>query len=162
MLYEVITENTVIEYVTDTLGAGLKLDKLSVPQVPVRLEMLRNGQIPVACLTDVMAWGLLANGFHIVRDQASSNLEPAVLVVTGDFARKHPADLESFKAKWNEAVERINADPDAYAAMLLELGKHVFDEIEIGAVEPDHRITSYNVCYTKLLRESPGWENGNP
>ncbi len=115
-----ISENTVIEYVTDTLGAGLKLDKLSVPQVPVRLEMLRNGQIPVACLTDVMAWGLLANGFHIVRDQASSNLEPAVLVVTGDFARKHPADLESFKAKWNEAVERINADPDAYAAMLLE------------------------------------------
>lgn len=115
-----ISENTVIEYMTDILGAGLQLDKISVPQVPVRLEMLRNGQIPAACLTDVMAWGLLANGFHIVRDQAGSDLEPAVLIVTGDFARKHPADLAAFKAKWNEAVAKINASPDAYSAMLLE------------------------------------------
>jgi len=115
-----ISENTVIEYVTDILGAGLNLDKISVPQVPVRMEMLRNGQIPVACLTDVMAWGLLSDGFRIIRDQAGSGLEPAVLVVTGDFARKRAADLESLKAQWNAATAKINAAPERYASLLLD------------------------------------------
>lgn len=115
-----ISENTVIEYVTDTLASDMNLDKISVPQVPVRLEMLRHGQIPLACLTDVMAWGLLANGFRIVRDTAGSGLEPAVLVVTGDFARKHPADLKAFAENWNRAVEKINENPESFSNLLLE------------------------------------------
>ncbi len=118
-----ISENTVIEYVTDALSAdmnGAVLDKISIPQVPVRLEMLRNGQIPVACLTDVMAWGLLSDGFRIVRDQAGTGLEPAVLVVTGELARKRPDDLAAFRFRWNEATDKINANPDAYASLLLE------------------------------------------
>lgn len=121
-----ISENTVVEYITDSLAAAklgkaeILLDKISVPQVPVRLEMLRNGQVPLACLTDVMAWNLLSNGFRIVRDQAGSDLEPAVIALTGTVLKKRAPDVAAFREKWNAAVALINAEPGRYEPLLLE------------------------------------------
>ena len=43
-----ISDNTVIEYLADELGAGEELDKVSIPKVPVRVEMLGSKKIPLA------------------------------------------------------------------------------------------------------------------
>jgi len=117
-----VSENTVIEYITDTLCADIagKLDKISIPQVPLRLEMLRNGQIPLACLTDVMAWDLLKGGFRILRDQSGSGLEPAVLALSGEFLRRRGEEVQTLTRRWNETAGKINADPEAYSALLME------------------------------------------
>ncbi len=115
-----ISDNTVIEYLADELGAGEELDKVSIPKVPVRVEMLGSKKIPLACLTDAMAWSLLAQGFQIVRDQKGSGLEPAVLVFTEDFVSGSSKRLKKFASDWNRAAEQINSDPEKYRSMMLE------------------------------------------
>ena len=115
-----LSENTVIEFMVDQLAAGREVEKISVPQVPVRMEMLRGGQLPLACLTDAMAWPLLSHDYPIVADQSGTGLEPAVLSFTQDFVDANPEKVAAFAEGWNEAVETINADPEAYRSLLLE------------------------------------------
>ncbi|MDA3956752.1 hypothetical protein [Oceanispirochaeta sp.] len=115
-----LSDNTVIEFMVDQLTRGRQIEKVSIPQVPVRMEMLGNGKIPMACLTDAMAWPLLSRGFPIVKDQADTALEPAVLAFRESYIQEHPEELAAFKDQWNAAVEKINSDPDQYSSLLLE------------------------------------------
>lgn len=115
-----ISENTVIEYLTEQLAAGHPYEQVNIPQIPVRLEMLRNGQISLACLTDAMLWPLLEEGYTIVRDQADTDLTPAILLFSDEFLQEHGDRIPELVRQWNEAVETINANPDAYKSMLNE------------------------------------------
>ncbi|NQT60878.1 MAG: hypothetical protein HQ557_18065 [Bacteroidetes bacterium] len=115
-----ISNNTVIEYMVDLLAAGIVLDKVAIPQVPVRMEMLGSGKIPLACLPDAMAWPLLSKDFQIIRDQLGSNLEPAILAFSGAFLDKSEKWLDKFVEDWNQAVTEINKDPDSYRSLLIE------------------------------------------
>ncbi len=115
-----ISEHTVIDYMVDRLLSNQATVKVAIPQVPVRLEMLRSAKIPLACLTDAMAWPLLAQGFPIVRDQADTDLTPAVLAFSSAWADENPEVIEAFKTAWNEAVDEINQEPDAFRTLLLE------------------------------------------
>ncbi len=115
-----ISENTVIEYLTDQFGQGQNLDKVSIPQVPVRMEMLGSKKIPLACLTDAMAWPLLSRGFTILRDQRGSGLDPAVLIFSEKFLSLSGHAMEQFKLDWNRAVQEINNDPETFRPLLME------------------------------------------
>ena len=115
-----ISENTIIEFMVDQLAYGKDIDKVAIPQVPVRMEMLRNGKIPMACLTDAMAWPLLSRGFPILADQQGSGLEPAVLAFSEEYLKQNPSVTETFTGDWNRAVEEINSNPDKYRSLLLE------------------------------------------
>ncbi len=115
-----LSENTVIEFMVDQLAGDQTVEKVAIPQVPVRMEMLRTGKIPLACLTDAMAWPLLSQGFPVIRDQADSDLEPAVLAFSAEYAENHKETLGVFMKNWNEAVERINAHPEDFRSLLLE------------------------------------------
>ena len=55
-----VSRNTIIEYVTDRIlrengMASDALQKVSIPQIPARLEMLQNGKLPAATLPEPMA-----------------------------------------------------------------------------------------------------------
>lgn len=119
-----LSENTIIEFMVDQLIPeeirSQRLEKVAVPSVPVRLEMLRSGKIPLACLTDVMAQALPADEFSVIRTQKGSGLEPAVLLFSEAYLESAPEAAVTLAREWNEAVEKINADPDAYRSMLYE------------------------------------------
>ena len=85
-----LSENTVIEFMVDQMAGDQPVEKIGIPLIPVRMEMLRNGKISLACLTDAMAWTLLSQGFPVIRDQKETGLEPAVLSFNEDFAGNHP------------------------------------------------------------------------
>ncbi len=119
-----LSENSIIEYMVDQLVPGEirreRLEKVAVPSVPVRLEMLRTGKIPLACLTDVMAQALPAGEFSVIRSQEGSGLEPAVLLFSETFLNASPEAAETLAGEWNRAVKKINADPEAYRSLLYE------------------------------------------
>lgn len=115
-----LSENTVIEYMVDELSEDENIVKVSIAQVPVRMEMLANGKIPLACLTDAMAWPLLSTGFQIVRDQQGSGLEPAILAFSEAASQDAERWFPLFAETWNAAVERINSDPESYRDLLRE------------------------------------------
>lgn len=115
-----ISENSIIEFMVDQLASDHKLEKVAIPQVPVRMEMLRSKQIPMACLTDVMAWPLLSQGFPIIRDQKGSHLNPAVLAFTQSFLEENPSTVKNFQREWNSLVKLINQSPGDFRPLLLE------------------------------------------
>ena len=62
-----VSRNTIIEYVTDRIlrengMASDALQKVSIPQIPARLEMLQNGKLAAATLPEPMASIAVANG----------------------------------------------------------------------------------------------------
>lgn len=62
-----VSRNTIIEYVTDEILAkdGLKgddINKVIIPQIPTRLEMLQNGKLAAATLPEPMASIAIYNG----------------------------------------------------------------------------------------------------
>jgi len=120
-----ISENTVIEYMVDQWGGGVP--KVAIPQVPVRLEMLREGKISQACLTDAMAWSLLSSGFPILKDQADGGETPAVLTFSKDVLAD-TASKKGFIEDWNQAVGKINADPEGHRSLLEQYARIPGDE----------------------------------
>ncbi|WP_028973807.1 ABC transporter substrate-binding protein [Spirochaeta cellobiosiphila] len=115
-----ISENTVIEFMVDALWPDGSFNKLGIPQVPVRMEMLKNNKLPLACLTEGMAWPLLEEGYTIIKDQQNTDLTPAVLALSPAYLSKNEKVVSILKDEWNNAVNEINTNPDQYRHTLIE------------------------------------------
>jgi len=90
-----ISKNTIIEYMTDrVLGSqGIdadKIEKLSIPVIPERFQLLIRGEIKVATLPDPLASAALAAGASLIIDdsfypQFSSSEDLKARVVSGRY-----------------------------------------------------------------------------
>jgi len=124
-----ISQNTVIEYLTERLleAWGLPLDQLSIEEVsaiPVRFELLMEGQLPAATLPDPLASAAIAAGGSLVVDDSQfSQVSPfsqSVLAFNTGAIESKPDTIRAFLRAWNKAVAGINADPNAYRRVLIE------------------------------------------
>jgi NitT/TauT family transport system substrate-binding protein len=139
-----VSSNTIIEYLADTLvvSSGVKKEEVklvAVPKIPVRMELLLNGQLSAACLPEPLYSLVIAKGAKPLGDSSSLSDAPGVMIFSSAFSNKNRSSLTKvFKAYW-EAGQRINANPDAYRAFLVE---------EAGFPQPVGPIFSF-VTYTK-------------
>lgn len=122
-------QNTVIEYLTDRMleNAGLTQDQIATQEVsaiPVRFELLINGQIPAATLPDPLASGAIAAGAVLVVDDSSvPELSQSILVFSTDTLETKPDAVRRFLQAWEMAVKELNSNPGAYQALLIEKGR---------------------------------------
>lgn len=130
-----ISPNTVIEYFVDTVLAadGVSALKSSVPQVPVRMELLRSGQLKAASMPDPLATVLTKAGAVILADSRNMDMDPAVLIFTEQTLTGQEKAVEDMFNAYNKAVDAINADPEKYRHLLLEKGG--FPEAVIADIE---------------------------
>lgn len=121
-----ISENTVIEYVTDrTLQrAGLQPGEIrftNVPAIPVRLELLLNDQLKAAVLPDPLASLARLQGARIV---VSDAVYPEVSLSAISFRQAvledRPNTVRAFLRAWDRAVADINADPRKFRNVLIQ------------------------------------------
>ncbi|AEV28644.1 ABC-type nitrate/sulfonate/bicarbonate transport system, periplasmic component [Sphaerochaeta pleomorpha str. Grapes] len=120
-----VSSNTIIEYLADSLvlstgvaEADLKL--IAVPKIPVRMELLLNGQIPAACLPEPLYTLVVTKGAKALGDSTSLPDAPGVMIFASSFSDKNRSTLTKvFKAYW-EAGQLINANPDGYRTFLVE------------------------------------------
>jgi len=80
-----ISTNTIIEYATDKIleKYGLSPDdvnKVAVPQIPARLEMLQSGKIDAATLPDPLATVAMKNGAKVIESTDRLGINPGVLL----------------------------------------------------------------------------------
>ncbi|MDI6871038.1 MAG: MetQ/NlpA family ABC transporter substrate-binding protein [Bacillota bacterium] len=122
-----VSFNTIQDYVTDQLllDGGLKpreIRKVGVPKVPIRFQMLMNGQIQAAALPDPMGALAEAQGAHLVASdtEARRNLSPIVYFFTRKALKEKSEAFDKFYRAYREAVKRINADPEKYRPLLVE------------------------------------------
>jgi NitT/TauT family transport system substrate-binding protein len=124
-----ISQNTVIEYLTDRMleNAGLSPEQIAVSEVsaiPVRFELLMNGEIPAAILPDPLTSGAIAAGAVLVVDDTSvPELSQSILAFSTGIAEEQPDAVRRFLEAWETAVEELNAKPENYRDLLIEKGR---------------------------------------
>ena len=84
-----VSRNTIIEYVTDQILAkegmdGESINKVIIPQIPTRLEMLQNGKLAAATLPEPMASIAVHNGCRHITGSDELGINPGVIMFTGE------------------------------------------------------------------------------
>ena len=112
----VISSNTAIDFVLDQMIqiAGFELDHIErviVPPVPERMELLRGGQVTAALLPEPWATIAIADGFYEITNTVEIGLFPFVTAFTDEVLENQPADVQAFYRAYNRAIDFINATP---------------------------------------------------
>ncbi len=124
-----ISQNTVIEYITDRLlqAEGLSPDQIEIVEVsaiPVRFEQLMAGQILAATLPDPLAQGAMAGGAELVVDDSQyTEYSQSVLSFSTEAIESKPNTIKKFLKAWNQAVGDMNSNPDQFSDLLIEQGR---------------------------------------
>ena len=123
-----VSRNTIIEYVTDQILAkdgmtGDDINKVIIPQIPTRLEMLQNGKLAAATLPEPMASIAVHNGCHFVTGSDELGINPGVIMFTATSVKDKKASIQAMYRAYNKAVKYLNETPqDEYMALVIEKG----------------------------------------
>ena len=121
-----VSRNTIIEYVTDQILAkenmtGDSINKVIIPQIPTRLEMLQNGKLAAATLPEPMASIAVHNGCQFVTGSDELGINPGVIMFTAKAADSKKAEIQAMYRAYNKAVQYLNtADRAEYMDLVIE------------------------------------------
>ena len=123
-----VSRNTIIEYVTDQILAKENLpedsiNKVIIPQIPTRLEMLQNGKLAAATLPEPMASIAVHNGCRFVTGSDELGINPGVIMFTAKTTNDRRAELAAMYRAYNKAVDYLNNTPrEEYIDLIVEKG----------------------------------------
>ena len=146
-----ISKNTIIEYVTDKIMiknglAPEDIRKTVIPQIPTRLEMLKNGKIAAATLPEPLATIAVKNGGKIVSGSDQLGINPGVLIFTTKTVSTKEQEMKAMYRAYNKAIDYLSKEPmENYIGLLIEKGG--FPESVRGALVLP--------AYQKALAPSP-------
>lgn len=120
-----LSTNTVIDFATQKIseskGFEAKLSKVSIPQMPVRLEMLKSGKINGATLPDPLASAAILDGGTLVGCTMDYNLFPGVFLMSQETLDLEPKAVKLMYEAYNEAVNFANQnDMDQYFELFID------------------------------------------
>ncbi len=124
-----ISQNTVIEYVTDRLleFEGLQpqdIKTTNVPQIATRLQLLLQSQVAAATLPDPLASLAILQGARILVDDAKHpEVGLSVISFRSDIVSQRPGDIKKFLAAYDQAIQDIRTRPDQFRNVLIEQGR---------------------------------------
>ncbi|KAA6341132.1 NitT/TauT family transport system substrate-binding protein [termite gut metagenome] len=113
-----VSRNTVIEYATDYLlaQAGIALDEVNKPEInkiPIRLEMLQNGQIDASVLPDPFASIAVNNGHILVVTTRELGISVTGTIFSTKALKEKNEEIKLLVKGYNQAVEYIHKHPRA-------------------------------------------------
>lgn len=123
-----ISKNTIIEYVTDRImtEGGLlpeDINKILIPQIPTRLEMLQNGKIAAATLPEPMATIAVKNGGRILNSSDQLGISPGVMIFTTKAVGQKEKEIQAMYRAYNKAIDYLAHEPmENYIDLLIEKG----------------------------------------
>lgn len=160
-----VSRNTIIEYVTDRMleKAGLSPDvinKVVIPQIPARLEMLQNGKLPAATLPEPMASVAVKGGCRTISGSNVLGINPGIILFTGKSCKEKAKEIKAFYRAYNKAVRYLNtAKREEYIDLVITKAGFPKNAGEVlvlpkynEAVHPDRK--EVNACVDWLLQKS--------
>ena len=123
-----ISENTMMEYLVgrylEDLGVDLSsVELVNIPKLTLRLDLLMEGSdIQAAILPDPLAIEAESRGCGTVIDDTKlgKNYSQSVVTLRKALIEDGAGTLDAFRDAYNEAIEKINADPDACLELFYE------------------------------------------
>jgi len=123
-----LSQNTVIEYVADSLLQRRGVDpaavqKTEVPKIPLRLEMLAKGQVAAAGLPEPFTTLALHQGGRMLLNDGETGTGQSVLVFRTEALAQKAAAIRGFLKAYERAIDDINANPQRYRGLLVDQAK---------------------------------------
>lgn len=120
-----LSKNTIIEYSIDSMliKEGLKpedIKKTAIPQIPVRLEMLKSGQLAGACLPDPLATLAEKSGALALGDTAQTGSTLGVVLFSQKSIDSKKDEIKKVYQAYERAKEELNKNGDKYRSILVE------------------------------------------
>ncbi|NMA65381.1 MAG: ABC transporter substrate-binding protein, partial [Clostridiaceae bacterium] len=118
--------NTVMEYTADKMLEVSQVspddtEKIAIPQLPTRLEMLENGKIDAAILPDPLAGLAVKNGAQILASTDELANKCIAIAFSEKSIEKNTAEIKAVFRAYNNAVEYLqSADPTQYIDYVIE------------------------------------------
>ncbi|NTW72402.1 MAG: ABC transporter substrate-binding protein [Eubacteriaceae bacterium] len=103
--------NTLMEYLVDTFAESKKLkdiEKINIPKMPARLEMLKSGQIDAATLPEPLATLAVMDGSKEIGSNVDLGIYPGVILFKSDFLNSNPDSMAKFYRAYDKTVKYIN------------------------------------------------------
>lgn len=110
-----ISKNTIIEYLTDRILQRSNIDinltqKVAIPKIPTRLEMLNNAKLDMATLPEPLASTALTNGGKILSSSDELGINPGVMLFTKDAIASKPEEIKALYKAYDKAVKFLNEE----------------------------------------------------
>ncbi len=124
-----VSENSVIQYVTERLLQLEGLDPedirtINVPKIPVRFQLLEQGQVQAATLPDPLSSLAQLQGARVILDDSSHpEISQSVIVFRVPVIEERPEAVRRVMAAYERAVAAIADRPEAYHNLLVEQGR---------------------------------------
>ncbi|MEG6616701.1 MetQ/NlpA family ABC transporter substrate-binding protein [Peptococcaceae bacterium 1198_IL3148] len=120
-----ISQNSVIEFVLDQIlmDAGLAptdVKKLSVPKIPVRMQILQNNQVAAAVLPDPMAFLAEQQGATLVADDTARSISQSVLVFRQQVLNDNGQGAKGVVEAYGDAGQALTNNPERYQDLVAE------------------------------------------
>lgn len=121
-----ISSNTIIEYATDSMlkENGLSPEdavKTAIPKIPVRLEMLRGGQVDAATLPEPLASSAVKAGAIVLDSTDRLGINPGVILFSAAEADAKSDGIKGFYRAYDRAVQYLQtADISDYIDVLID------------------------------------------
>lgn len=115
-----IANNTVTEYLADTLLKGVTIEKVNLPKVPERFAALMTGDVQTGVFPEPFVSMIEAKGGYRIISSAENKLQPVVFVFSEE-ALANKTQIEAFYSAYNEIVAYMKDAPyDEYKSALLK------------------------------------------
>lgn len=123
-----ISSNTVIEYLTDRFFAEhgfehAELDKIVIPKIPVRLQMLMAGKVLAATLPEPLASLARSEGAKVMGSTEEIGGAPVVMVFTQKAIDNKTVEIQAFYDAYSQAVDLVNDNHEDYRDLIVKKGR---------------------------------------
>lgn len=121
-----VSRNTVIEFSTDKAleSAGIKSEEVNKPEInkiPLRLEMLQNGQIDASIFPDPFATIAINNGNKALITTKDLGISVTGTMFTGKALKEKAEEIKTLVKGYNLAVKYIKTHPvEEWSSILVE------------------------------------------
>lgn len=157
-----ISEGTMMEFLLDSYFEELGIDiggieKVNVPSIPLRMEMLLEGKdIDAAILPEPLGDFAAQKGAKIVIDDRTlkTNLSQSVIVLDESYIEKNTETVKAFVKAYSETAKEINKNPDKYKEMLLKK-VHIPEEMKDSYELPTY--SENEVTQRELFEKVQKW-----
>ncbi len=111
-----ISKNTIIEYVLDRMLAAAAMTdrdivKEIIPQMPLRLELLKAGKLDAAVLPEPLATSALLEGSTRIDSSENMGVNPGVILTPRQTALSQTEAIAAFRRAYDKAASYLNSAP---------------------------------------------------
>ncbi|WP_461204975.1 ABC transporter substrate-binding protein [Clostridium sp. DL1XJH146] len=135
-----ISKNTIIEYLTDRMLEKSNIstesvEKIAIPQIPTRLEMLSTDKLDMATLPEPLASVASISGGIVLDSSDNLGINPGIMLFTEESIDANEKEIKAFYRAYNKAVQYLNSTAkEEYMDIIIEeagFPESVKDSIEI-------------------------------